>query len=55
MERLALCSLGRPEVKVLLKWAENAVVAGRPLETVEAGEIKVSVRDGRVVLGSKED
>ena len=44
---------GQAEVDVLLQWAENVRVGGALLDSIEAGEVNISVRNGKVVVGNK--
>lgn len=41
---------GQVEVDALLKWAENVRVGGALLDSIEAGEVKISVKNGKVTV-----
>ncbi len=42
---------GQAEVDALLRWAENVRVAGAMLDSIEAGEVKISVsKTGKVTV-----
>ena len=44
---------GQAEVDILLKWAETIRVAEALLDSIEAGEVKISVKNGKVTVGKK--
>ena len=44
---------GQAEVDTLLQWAENVRLGGALLDSIEAGEVKISVKNGKVTAVKK--